>query len=48
MHRVKTHHSNRIIVNINEILTIGMCSSLVYIGKKQEKVINIQLVGEYK
>ena len=37
MHRVKTHHSNRIIINMNEILTVGMCSSLVYIGKKTGK-----------
>lgn len=45
MHEIKI---NRIIININNISTIGMCTSLVYIGEKLEKVVNVQLISEYK
>lgn len=48
MYEVKTHCPNRIIINMNKVLTIGMYSSLDYIGEKLEKVINVQLIGKYK
>lgn len=46
MHEVKSHCPNRIIINMNKVLKIGMFPSLVYIGEKLKKAINVQLMSE--